>query len=155
MNVKTPLLIGAALLLCTSCGQPSTPADTASGDTLITNTVISGSGSTAQRRPVVPGKYMDYSADLLTETTAEKIVLYFTNTDCTACRRLDNNIRVNTDRIPDDTIIMKVDMDMEEELTKKYEVLSENTLVLLDTEGNAVSSWTGTPRLNDIIRQTR
>lgn len=93
--------------------------------------------------------YLSYSADALSQASDGKRVLFFYADWCPTCRPVDAQIQANTDKIPENTTIIRVnyndtDTDQEEkDLARKYDVTYQHTFVLIDENGNEVEKWNG------------
>ena len=79
------------------------------------------------------GKYVDYDADLLANTSGTRI-LFFHAPWCPQCRQLEDDIK--SGQIPENVTIFKVDYDSRQDLRKKYGVTIQTSLVRLDNNGN-------------------
>lgn len=89
--------------------------------------------------------YLDYSeANFLKSKENGKTVLFFAATLwCQSCIETEEEIISRASEIPDDVTILKVDYDNDKETGRKYQVTMQDTLVLLDSEGNELSRWVG------------
>lgn len=98
-----------------------------------------------------PGKYVDYSADIVTGTEGKRI-LFFHAPWCPQCRQLDASIK--SGEIPADVTIFKVDYDSNQNLRQQYGVTIQTTLVLLDENGNEAKKYVAydQPSLEAIIK---
>jgi thiol-disulfide isomerase/thioredoxin len=85
-----------------------------------------------------PGKYVDYSPSVVSETSGTK-VLFFHAPWCPQCRMLDADIKQTA--LPDNLTIIKVDYDSNQSLRQKYGVTLQTTLVLVDDNGNLVKKY--------------
>jgi thioredoxin-related protein len=117
--------------------------ETASGNVEITQDVNSQGGS-----------YEPYSESKINQASG-KIVLFFRAPWCPTCRALDSNIKNNLSSIPKDTTILDVSYDNETELRQKYGVTYQHTLVQIDSSGNKISKWTGSPTLSSLLAQVQ
>ena len=82
-----------------------------------------------------------------------KVVLYFHAPWCPTCQALDKNINANLGAIPDKTVIVKTDYDSSNDLKKKYGVTYQHTLVQVDSSGNKIKKWSGSPELKDLLAE--
>lgn len=98
-----------------------------------------------------PGKYLTYSADAVSESNADNIILFFHATWCPSCRTLDKDINKNFSDLPPGTEIYKVDYDTNVSLRKQYKVTTQHTLVVVNSDGSLVKKWNGGNTLNSII----
>ncbi len=87
-------------------------------------------------------KYKDY-----------KVVLYFHAPWCPTCQALDKNTNANLGAIPAKTVIVKTDYDSSNDLKKKYGVTYQHTLVQIDSSGNKIKKWSGSPELKDVLAE--
>ena len=78
------------------------------------------------------------------------MVLYFHAPWCPTCQALDKNINANLGSIPEKTIIVKTDYDSSNDLKKKYGVTYQHTMVQVDSSGNKIKKWSGSPELKDL-----
>lgn len=101
------------------------------------------------------GTYEVYSPEKVSAAGDDKIVLFFKATWCPTCRALDGNIKSNATSIPDDVTILEVDYDKNPELKQKYGVRTQHTLVQVDSSGNMVHSWLGSPTLSNLVSQIK
>ncbi len=126
------------------------------GDTDNSNTVVT---PVQQSTPVSDkettmaveaGKYLDYDAELASNTTGSRI-LFFHAPWCPQCRELDASIKAGT--VPKGTTIFKVDYDSNQKLRQQYGVTIQTTLVLLDDAGDEVKKYVAydEPNLDTVI----
>lgn len=96
--------------------------------------------------------YADYSANL-DKYKDFKVVLYFHAPWCPTCVALDKNINANLGTIPDNTVIVKTDYDSSSDLKKKYGVTYQHTMVQVDSKGNKIKKWSGSPELKYLLAE--
>lgn len=98
-----------------------------------------------------PGKYVDYTEDIIASTKGTKI-LFFHAPWCPQCKALDSSIR--SGKIPDGVTIIKVDYDSSQKLKQKYGVTVQTTLVSVDDAGNLIKKYVAysTPSLKALIK---
>lgn len=102
----------------------------------------------------VTGTFQTYSADKLALAENGNVVLFFHADWCPSCRGLENNLNANLSGIPANTHILKLDFDSETELKKKYGVVRQHTLVMVDADGNEIKKLTGlTNTLDQVVSQ--
>ncbi len=94
--------------------------------------------------------YADYTKNKATYQN-HKVVLYFHAPWCPTCQALDKNITANLGTIPEKTVIVKTDYDASNDLKKKYGVTYQHTMVQIDTNGNKIVKWSGSPELKDLL----
>lgn len=106
--------------------------------------------SNTSNKPTVVGTYVDYSEDALASAYGTK-VLFFHASWCPQCRQLDADIK--NGGIPDNTTILKVDYDSNQDLRKKYGVTIQTTFVVVDENGNLTKKYVAykKPTLNNVI----
>lgn len=96
--------------------------------------------------------YADYSKSKDTYSDS-KVVLYFHAPWCPTCQALDKSINANLGTIPSKTIIVKTDYDSSNDLKKKYGVTYQHTLVQIDSNGDKIKKWSGSPELKDLLAE--
>ncbi len=100
------------------------------------------------------GTFQPYSADKLALADDGTVVLFFHANWCPSCRGLENDINASLSDIPADTHILKLDYDTQTELKRKYGVVRQHTLVVVDASGNEVKKITGlTNTLEQVVNQ--
>ena len=93
--------------------------------------------------------YVEYSKEVLENSTDKRRVLYFYANWCPTCRPADANFQENMSRIPQDVTLIRVnyndtDTDAEEKgLANKYGITYQHTFVQIDTDGNEITKWNG------------
>ena len=87
------------------------------------------------------GQFVDYTEEVLAETSDKNQVLFFSAAWCIECRGVERNIKAGT--IPEDLVIIKVDYDTEDELKKKHGVVTQTTFVQIDESGDQITKWQG------------
>ncbi len=97
--------------------------------------------------------YLDYSESFLTRANEGKVVLFFKANWCPTCNALDKDVLKNLNKIPEDVTILKVDYDVASDLKKKYEVVTQHTLVQVDAKGNEITKWVGGNTLGTILER--
>jgi thiol:disulfide interchange protein len=97
--------------------------------------------------------YVDYSPGLLADSQAENKVLFFKASWCPTCTILDKNLQEETANIPNDTLILQVDYDSNQDLRQKYGVVSQHTLVQVDQNGEEIQKWSGSRNLASILSE--
>lgn len=102
------------------------------------------------------GSYEIYSPEKIAEKSkTSRVVLFFNAVWCPTCRALDNSIKVSLKQIPGDITILSVDYDTYKDLKKKYGVTYQHTLVQVDSEGNLVKKWSGSPTLSALVQEVK
>ena len=97
--------------------------------------------------------YLDYSESFLTRANEGKVVLFFKANWCPTCNALDKDVLKNLNKIPEDVTILKVDYDVASDLKKKYEVVTQHTMVQVDAQGNEITKWVGGNTLGTILER--
>lgn len=96
--------------------------------------------------------YADYTAKKDSYKDAH-VVLYFHAPWCPTCQALDKNITENLTNLPANTVIVKTDYDSSTDLKKTYGVTYQHTLVQVDSSGNKIKKWSGSPELKDLVAE--
>jgi thioredoxin 1 len=99
----------------------------------------------------VAGVYTDYSPEKLASAEGKDILLFFHATWCEECHELNKNINEHLNEIPENVLILKVDYDTSTELKKKYGITHQYTLVQVDTQGNMIKKFSGSPTLAKVL----
>lgn len=120
------------------------------------NTVRSAQRSQSKTAEVATeggGKYEEYSPDLV--GSEDITVLFFYASWCPSCTELKKNLQgdVENGNIPTNMIILEVDYDKNKELRKKYDIVTQHTLVWIDKDGTEIKKWIGGDTLDTILRQ--
>lgn len=85
------------------------------------------------------GEYIDYSEETYNSLLGKKpLVLFFHANWCPTCRIMDKDIVSELKTFPAGTKILKTDFDKETELKKKYNVVGQSTIVVLNAKGEVV-----------------
>ena len=94
-------------------------------------------------------RYVEYSKDVLDQSSSMRRVLFFYASWCSTCRPADADFNKNIDLIPADLVIIRVnyddpDTDVEEKaLASQYGITYQHTFVQIDAQGNVVTKWNG------------
>ena len=142
--VVSGLVLGAMLL--TSCIGSSRVAQSPVPDAPATE---------APANTEEVGQYITYgtyetSAEQFTETN---VVLFFNAGLCSTCKVARDNFETSLDQIPIDLTIVVVDFDTATELRKLYGVTVQHTFVQIDDSGEAVTKWSGSTTIDEIVEQ--
>jgi len=98
------------------------------------------------------GMFSDYDESKLTENGTN--VLFFHAEWCPSCKGLERDLTNNLSAIPEGVNILKLDYDSETELKKKYGVVRQHTLVVVDANGSEIKKLTGlTNTLDQVVGQ--
>lgn len=95
--------------------------------------------------------YADYSDARLANAKQEFIVLFFHANWCPSCKAFEEKVLWET--IPENIQILKVDFDKNSELRKKYNVLSQTTFALVDSDGELRKRWVWGQGIDDVVKQ--
>jgi len=101
------------------------------------------------------GTYESYSAEKLAYADTGNVVLFFKASWCPSCRAADKDIKANLSAIPSDLTILELDYDKETALKQKYKVTTQHTFVQVDTQGNLIKKWTGSPTLAAVVTEVQ
>lgn len=98
----------------------------------------------------VQSGYTSYDTAKLANAEYGKVIIFFHASWCPSCKGLDDDIKSNIDKIPSDTLILKLDYDSNQELRKKYNVRMQHTLVQVDKNGELLKFNPGLYQLNTL-----
>jgi thiol-disulfide isomerase/thioredoxin len=146
--VISGLILGAMLL--TSCMASSPLAQSPVPDAPVTEAPANTGDETA-----TAGQYITYgtyetSADEFSDTD---VVLFFNAAWCSTCKVARDNFEASLDQIPIDLTIVVVDFDTATELRKLYGVTVQHTFVHIDASGEAITKWSGSTSIDEIVEQ--
>jgi len=94
-------------------------------------------------------RYVEYSKDVLEQSSSMRRVLFFYASWCPTCRPADADFEKNIDLIPANLVIIRVnyndpETDAEEKaLASQYGITYQHTFVQIDAQGNVVTKWNG------------
>ncbi len=94
-------------------------------------------------------RYIEYSKATLDQVTSNRRVLFFFASWCPTCKPADANFKENTNKIPEDLTVIRVnyndpETDQEEkDLAKKYGITYQHTFVQIDSQGREITKWNG------------
>jgi thiol-disulfide isomerase/thioredoxin len=89
------------------------------------------------------------------ETYSEsKVVLFFTATWCSTCKKARSNLESDLSAIPSDLTIVLVDFDSETDLKRQYGITVQHTFVQIDTDGSELAKWSGSLTAQEIVENT-
>lgn len=97
------------------------------------------------------GTYEQYDPTKLVLAKDGKVVLFFNAKWSKTSRQLDQELKNNADKLPNNFTLLSVDYDKNTVLRKTYDVPFENTFVQVDAEGNMVNRWSGSEDMAEII----
>lgn len=101
------------------------------------------------------GTYEKYAENKLALADEGNVVLFFKASWCPTCRSVDADIRSHIDAIPGGLTILDVDYDNSAALKQKYGVTYQHTFVQVDSKGNMIAKWTGSPTLAALISEVK
>lgn len=101
------------------------------------------------------GSYEAYSPEKLAWANDGKVVLFFKASWCPTCRAVDADIKANLSNIPEGTHILTIDYDNSTDLKKKYGVTYQHTFVEVDSSGNMLAKWSGSPTLAELVKNIK
>lgn len=94
------------------------------------------------------GVYRGYDDTLLGKT--ENTVLFFGAEWCSGCVVAEKNF-LQEAQAPEGMTLILLDYDSDNELKKKYGVLTKHTFVQIDANGEKITSWTGGYNFDDVL----
>jgi thiol-disulfide isomerase/thioredoxin len=119
-----------------------------------TDTMYEPEAASAPVSAASAGTFETYGADKLALAADGTVVLFFHAAWCPSCRSLENDLNASLNDIPANTHILKLDYDTETALKKKYGVVRQHTLIVVDVSGNEVKKLTGlTNTLEQVVNQ--
>lgn len=145
------LLVGGAVILGSrGSGQENSAANTQTQSESTSNfkEVNSNTGD-ADTAPSTDSRYLEHSDGVLDEYAGKRRVLFFYASWCPTCRPLDADLSAQSDRIPEDVVIIRVNYNdpetdkAEDALATKYGVTYQHTFVEIDENGEVVQKWNG------------
>jgi thiol-disulfide isomerase/thioredoxin len=104
---------------------------------------------------MVQGSYQVYSPDKLALADKGDVVLFFKASWCPSCKAVDSDIKANRDSIQEGLTILEVDYDNSSLLKQKYGVTYQHTFVQVDSNGNQIAKWSGSPTLAVLEAQVK
>ncbi len=97
------------------------------------------------------GSYEAYAPEKFAKAHDGHVVLFFRASWCPTCKALDSDIKGHMSDIPEGVTILDVNYDTETALKQKYGVTYQHTLVEVDSQGNMISKWSGSPTLSELV----
>ncbi len=102
------------------------------------------------------GSYEAYSSEKVAMASAtHQVVLFFRAGWCPSCRAVDADIKANISKIPGSLAILDVDYDNSTALKQKYGVTYQHTFVQVDSNGNLIKKWSGSPTLSALVAEVK
>ncbi len=99
--------------------------------------------------------YEAYSPEKIAYAENGNVVLFFRAGWCPTCRAVDADIKSHMDKIPANLTILDVNYDNSSDLKKKYGVTVQHTFVQVDSKGNLIKKWIGSPTLQALISEVK
>ena len=106
-------------------------------------------------------RYIVYTNATALDALESKRVLFFYASWCPTCRPADADFKANSDKIPSDFTVVRVNYNdpetdqSEKDLAKKYAVTYQHTYVQIDANGKEIRKWNGgglTELLGNIVK---
>jgi len=88
-------------------------------------------------------RYVPYSQPAFAAASDRRRVLYFHADWCPTCRPLNAALSADPNQIPEGVVLFKTNYDTETELKQKYSIPYQHTFVEVDSQGNAIQTWSG------------
>jgi len=98
-----------------------------------------------------PGVYAAYDADVVAQSDADHILLFFEASWCPSCRALDADIVANLNDIPAGVEIYTVDYDTATDLKRRYKVTTQHSIIKIAADGTAQSGITHGLTLDNVL----
>jgi thiol-disulfide isomerase/thioredoxin len=101
------------------------------------------------------GSYEAYDQNKLALADKGDVVLFFKASWCPSCKAVDSDIKANRTSIKDGLTILEVDYDNSQALKTKYGVTYQHTFVQVDSKGNQIAKWSGSPTLASLTSNVK
>lgn len=95
--------------------------------------------------------YLDYSPEILKNAKQKNIILFFHADWCSTCVAFEK--KVLSEKIPNDILILKVNYDTENDLRKKYNIITQTSFVLIDNKWELKKRWIWSRWIADIQKK--
>lgn len=153
MKTKQIILALSLVFLAASCGKSSEPNTSSSQNQnqngqpsqMAPSSIEKNPGATIKVNPpsTTHGYYSDYSEASLegSKSVVDKIVLFFFSADFAPCKTVDLGLQTNPEKIPPQTMILRVDMKTMPDVAKKYGVIAPLEFVQIDKNDKVLNSW--------------
>lgn len=128
-----------SLILISACA----PAPTI--DTETETPMMEEETPSEEANEVSEAAYLDYSPEVLSQSLASdgQTLLFFHAGWCPTCRSAENEILDNPEELPADLSIIKIDYDSEDELKEQYDIATQHTFILVNSDGSEAKRWVG------------
>jgi thiol-disulfide isomerase/thioredoxin len=104
---------------------------------------LTGCFGSAKER-VDGGAFHEYSSEIVDNISNDQnILLFFTGPNCNECNRLLDVFINNPDKIPDDLVVLEINLEEKKDLQDKYNVYYKNSFVLLNSGKEEIKRWSG------------
>lgn len=89
--------------------------------------------------------YYDYSPASLAQAKINgRTLLFFAATTwCSSCSDLDIEIKARSQELPSNLTILKIDFDQDLETKRAYQITTQHTVIMLDSNGKETKRWVG------------
>lgn len=102
------------------------------------------------------GLYIPYTSEKIAMASPNHdVVLFFRASWCATCRAVDADIKNHLKEIPENLTILDINYDDSTDLKKKYGVTYQHTFVQVDTQGNLIKKWGGSPTLASLLSEIK
>lgn len=102
------------------------------------------------------GSYETYSSEkVMLASDTHDVVLFFRAVWCPTCIAANRDINANLGKIPSSLTILDVNYDNSRDLKKKYGVTYQHTFVQVDSDGNMIKKWSGSPTLSALVAEVK
>lgn len=117
--------------------------------------ILSGLTACNQTTAVSTSILKTYSESEFNLLKGKHPVTFFFHADwCGTCKILETQLNENSDQIPKEVTIFKVDFDKETELKKEYGILMQSMFVVFDKDGNVVEKLAA-PTFEELIESLK
>ncbi|MFV0429048.1 MAG: thioredoxin domain-containing protein [Arachnia sp.] len=122
--------------------EASMTSESSSGAEPMAETDMSEAAEPMAEDAKAAGQYLDYNdyAEGM-GNGGNNVVLFFHATWCPSCQATDESL--TTDGVPAGLTVVKVDFDKMTQLRNTYAITQQHTFVLIDDNGSARRTWTG------------
>lgn len=81
------------------------------------------------------------TANLAKASQDDRAVVFFHASWCPLCSEAEADLKANWEKVPKDVTILKTDYDSSKDLKAKYRIVSQDTWVQVDKDGNELTKW--------------
>ena len=162
---NTPIIVGAIVLIL-GVGYLATNSNSRAPESVtqeLSTEIVSDTEAFATEKTTAPDKvattesatapgvYAAYDANVIAQSDADHILLFFKASWCPSCRALDADILENADAIPAGVEIYTVDYDTATDLKRQYGVTTQHSIIEISASGEALSSISHGLTLDDVL----